>query len=202
MYQTSQSTVGAQGQGDDRALVLPVAGGLVLAVCDGAGGTGRGAAAAERVVRAVAEWAHAGASDACGCLRAVDGELAREGGGGETTAVIAVLRETGVTGASVGDSEAWIVSPRGHEALTRHQSRKPLLGSGRATPVLFVAAPLLNATLLVGSDGLFKYGNAARLRELALAVELDAAPLIASVRLRSGALQDDTTVLLCRGQSG
>jgi serine/threonine protein phosphatase PrpC len=113
--------------------------------------------------------------------------------------VVAILDENGVTGASVGDSEAWLVEPATHVALTEHQARKPLIGTGQAIPTSF-ASGRLAATLLVGTDGLFKYSSAARIRHIATQVDLDSVPdaLIASALLRSGALQDDATVIACR----
>jgi serine/threonine protein phosphatase PrpC len=125
--------------------------------------------------------------------------LAQSGLGGETTGVVAVIDEDGIIGASVGDSAAWIVDATRHVDLTRRQIRKPLIGSGAALPVPFGHGPL-NGTLLVASDGLFKYGNAARIQEIASANEPDAAleRLIESVRLRSGQLQDDVAVAICR----
>jgi PPM family protein phosphatase len=62
--------------------------------------------------------------------------LLRRNQGGETTAVIAVVDESGVNGASVGDSGAWQVEPAMHIDLACQQIRKPLIGSGEAVPSL------------------------------------------------------------------
>jgi serine/threonine protein phosphatase PrpC len=200
-FRTAQLSVGQSGQGEDRATVLLYADRVVIAVADGAGGSGRGAHAAEAVLKLMIERCDAGAGnlDVVDALRDCDLVLAREAAGGETTAVAAIIDERGVVGASVGDSAAWIVEPTSHTDLTQHQVRKPLVGSGQAVPVPFGSGPL-KGTLLLGTDGLFKYGNAAQVRQIAMAPDIETIPerLIGSVRLRSGALQDDTTVVLCR----
>jgi len=199
MFRVAQRIVGASGPGQDRAVVLAIDGGLVLAVADGAGNSGRGAHAAEAALRLLTERVAAGERDAAALLRVCDRALADEGSGGETTMVVVIVEDQGVTGASAGDSEAWLIEATGHHVLTQDQNRKPLLGSGRAEPVAFAAGPL-TATLLLGSDGFFKYTDGSLARQLAIHEDLDAIPdrMIDSVRLRSGTLQDDTTVLVCR----
>jgi serine/threonine protein phosphatase PrpC len=198
-FKVVQRSAGQSGAGDDLCAVVACGDRLVIAVADGAGGTGRGRAAATLLIDCVNERSRAGPFDVLDLLRDCDLALARDGHGAETTAVVAVVSEHGIVGASVGDSGAWIVGPAGHIDLTRQQVRKPLIGSGEAVPVPFGHGPL-TATLLVATDGLFNYADAARLRELASADDLDAIPerLIDSVRLRSGRLQDDVAVLLCR----
>jgi serine/threonine protein phosphatase PrpC len=110
-------------------------------------------------------------------------------------------------GASAGDSEAGRIGVDGTlaEDLTRRQ-RRLRLGTGAAEPVWFEAAhPLApGQTLLVASDGLFKYADATRIiqtvADAATAEPLEpvARRLINLVRLRSGALPDDVAVVLCR----
>ena len=58
----------------------------------------------------------------------------------------------------------------------------------------------LRGTLLVGSDGLFKYADADAICGAVRDAPLGAAPerLVGLVRLRSGALWDDVSILLCR----
>jgi len=198
-FQTACRTVGQSGEGDDRCLVLAYADRVVIAVADGAGGTGRGAEAAAFLVELVNERSRDGRFDVVELLRTCDMQLAQAGSSGETTAVVAIVDENGIVGASVGDSGAWIVDATTHVDLTCGQVRKPLIGSGAAVPVAFDHSAL-NGTLLVASDGLFKYGNAARIREIASESELDvvAERLIDNVRLRSGRLQDDVAVAVCR----
>lgn len=137
--------------------------------------------------------------DAALLLHDCDRDLSSRGRGGQSTAVVAIVDAHGIKGASVGDSEAWLVSSATQVALTSRQIRKPLIGSGEATPVSF-NSEWHNEVLLLASDGLIKYGSASRIREIINSTEIEEAPLrlIDSVRLRSGALQDDATVVLCR----
>ena len=105
-----------------------------------------------------------------------------------------------ICGASVGDSEAWLITPNDCHSLTAHQRRKPMLGSGAAMPVSF-RVPWTGGTLLLGSDGLFKYAPAGKIREIAPGGTPEAAceALIDVVRLPNGRLQDDVAVVVCRG---
>jgi len=185
--------------GDDRAVAIEVAGGYVVALADGAGGTGNGALAAELLIAFVTRRAASARSiDWFDALCAFDDELAMQGRGGETTAVVAFVDAERVRGASVGDSSAWLIDSAGAVAdLTASQRRKPLLGSGEALPVEF-AAELGSRRLLVGSDGLFKYAPAERIAALVMAGPVDAAAraVAATVRLPSGALADDVAVVV------
>ena len=189
---------GQRGQGQDRAEAWPVGDGLIVVLADGAGGTVHGARAAEAVISvARAE----PAPDAWGtALEALDQDAARLDGG-QSTAVLLRVDAAGVRGQSVGDSGAWVVDPRGPSVreLTAAQRRKPLLGDG-AELVGFSAGPLGEATLLVASDGLLAYAPQAELARLAVGPDLRAAAhrLVDRVRLRSGALPDDVTVVLVR----
>ena len=76
---------------------------------------------------------------------------------GETTAIVIVLSAKGITGTSVGDSEAWLVGPSGIDDLTASQHRRRL-GSGAAVPAAFFRSPL-DTVLVAGTDGLFKYAS-------------------------------------------
>jgi serine/threonine protein phosphatase PrpC len=196
MFRTAQRCIGASGGGEDRSEIHDRGDRIVIVVADGAGGTGGGARAAETVLRRVRE--QPDDFDPMDVLRACDALLALTGG--QTTAVIAIVDDLGVHGASVGDSGAWIVRGDSHEDLTRDQSRKPILGSG-ARPVAFSSGPL-DGTLLVATDGVLKYAPAPTLRRLAAGGDLDAAAaaMIDAARLGSGALQDDATVVICRRQ--
>ena len=188
-----------RGAGQDRAAVVPCRGGLVVVVADGAGGAAGGAEAADLVLECVRE-APPLTSTACGELLAVlDGDIRRHPRAGETTAVVAHVDHSLISGASVGDSVAWAIGHRDARDLTAQQHRKPLLGHGNATPVPF-DAPLDACTLLVATDGLHAYAPAAAIVEAARSVALDdaARKLIALSRLRSGDLPDDVAVVLVR----
>lgn len=83
--------------------------------------------------------------------------------------------------------------------LTEGQNRKPLIGSRRCAAVAFGPAPM-NGTLVIGSDGLFKYCKRERLLSLARSAELQSIPefLMQATELPSGAIQDDFAVVVCR----
>ncbi len=195
----------AGSRDEDRVGVFDVAGALVLVLADGAGGRGGGRDAAEAVVSGVQarSWELGARGDASGCvaaLSALDQDLRAAGHGGETTAVLAVVRAGQVLGASVGDSGAWLLDGDGIFDLTRDQVRKPMLGLGRASPVAFGPKPLApGARLLLASDGLLKYSPRERIAAVALGQPLSQAAwsLIECVRLPSGGLHDDTAVILC-----
>ena len=193
-YRVAHVVTSARAAGDDRLAVVALESGLVIALADGAGGGG--AAAADEVIAAV-ERAARGPFDPVALLRELDARLRRSGG--QTTAVVLLVSEAGISGASVGDSEAWVVDADSDVALTGHQQRKPLVGSGSATPVP-LGAPPLAGTLLVASDGLFKYAPRARLLELVRSSGVETLPgaLVQLVRLPSGGLQDDVAVVVCR----
>ena len=181
--------------GQDRAAVVHVPGGLVIALADGAGGTGNGAKAAEAVIAAVQG---SPSLDPTTLLLELD-DPARLGHG-ETTAVIAAVHGGAVSGASLGDSAAWIIAGDAILDLTGSQQRKPLLGSGSA-PVEFGNAFPAGSTLLVASDGLFRYAAPHDITRIASGEHLEVAvrALVDLVRLPSGTLQDDISIVLCRG---
>ena len=100
-------------------------------------------------------------------------------------------------GASVGDSGAWMLTGKAIIDLTENQHRKPLLGSDEAMPMGF--GPIeLSGRLLIATDGLFKYATESDIAQRAMGVSVNDAVerLIAGVRLRSGALQDDVGIIL------
>jgi hypothetical protein len=105
-----------------------------------------------------------------GFLAGLDREIARADLG-QTTAVVLAITGRRVVGASVGDSEAWLVDPEGEFlALTAAQSRKPLLVSGAAMPIPF-RRKNEGGVLVVATDGLFKYTDPGRIGEAANAGE-------------------------------
>lgn len=181
--------------GQDRASVFVRPGGLVIALADGAGGTSNGAVAAQAFVDAVG--ATSSETDWSGIIEALDGDISRLGHG-QTTAVVLSLDSRGITGCSVGDSGAWLVLDEVID-LTDGQVRKPLVGGG-CSPFVFHAGPLGNATLIVASDGLLRYGKQQDIARISRGPDLATAArtLVELVRLPSGALQDDVAVVLCR----
>jgi serine/threonine protein phosphatase PrpC len=197
-------TEGYKVELEDRLQIVRLKDRLVLAVADGAGGRPGGARAAEMVMefvrQAAAETHSADVADFWyDVLMECDGALLKDAKAGETTAVVAAISEHGVVGASVGDSGAWIVTAEDVEDLTMRQERKPFLGTGAAYPITF-ASHWESGTLLIASDGLFKYADADMICQAAREADIETAAdrLLNLVRLRSGKLQDDVAILLCR----
>lgn len=195
-HATATAGAGPGGTSQDRARVYRTSGGVLVALADGAGGTARGARAAQAIVDAAAS--PDALRDPCALLATVDRDVARLGRG-ESTAVLVAIRGGVIGGASAGDSGAWLVDADDTVELTAGQARKPFVGAG-CTPTAIPPTPLGARTLLVASDGLLRYARhadiarAARIADLSLAVHV----LVELVRMPSGALHDDVTVVLCR----
>ena len=191
---------------EDRAAVIPLTArdGAVIVVADGVGGRPGGGRASQLAMDRIIQLA-AGVSTPLdpGAWRAllfdVDQVLNADAEAGETTAVIVAATQDGIAGASVGDSEAWLVTPGGHAALTSRQQRKPYLGVGGALPVGFGPVSL-EGTLLVATDGLFKCADAERITAAVPGADIGAAAeAVAEVaRNREGSFYDDLAVVLCR----
>ena len=171
--------------------------GVLIALADGAGGTVGGAGAAQAVVDHVAD-AMASGSRWSVVLEQIDQDRARLRGG-QATAVVIEVTPTGVDGASVGDSGAWIIRGTEIEDLTAQQVRKPLIGAG-GVPSTIRAGALGAGTLLVASDGLLSYAKPADIARVAGGTDVQAAAraLVELVRLPSGQLPDDVSIVLCR----
>jgi serine/threonine protein phosphatase PrpC len=193
--------VQASGEGQDRVEVLRLEDATVLVVADGSGGMSGGAQAAEDALQEVSGAARQRKSiervSWLAVLERADDALSR--GPGQCAIVTTAILGGRIFGASVGDCEAWLISEDSVEELTASQVHKPLLGTGEAVPVAFEAA-LGDATLLLATDGLFKYAHRDRVTALARGPDLEEAvyALTNLPRLRSGALPDDVAVILCR----
>jgi len=180
--------------GQDRATVMHIADGIIIALADGAGGTANGAQAAEAVIKAVEATRSV---EPAAILYELD--VADRVAHGETTAVIASIHGDTISGASVGDSGAWLIDAAAVVDLTRSQRRKPLVGAGCA-PVGFSNEFVSASTLLIASDGLLRYAKPTDIARVARQTSLGEAArsLIDLVRLPSGKLQDDISIVLCR----
>jgi len=191
----------ASHEGQDRVEVMRLGDATVMVVADGSGGMSGGAQAAEHALREIMKVARrktlSEQASWTSMLADADSEVARRTG--QCAVVAAALVADRIVGASVGDCGAWLVGVNGIDDLTATQVRKPLLGSGEALPVAFEAI-LRDATLLLASDGLLKYGRRDRIAVLARGADLQVAvrQLAELPRLRSGALPDDVGVILCR----
>ena len=128
----------------------------------------------------------------------MDAAVANDPIAGETTCALAIVTPEEIFGASVGDSSIWLIPETGaHAELTRAQQRKPFIGFGSVWPVPY-RHPMQRGSLLLATDGLFKYTSAARIiatcRECP--PEVAAQRLIELVRYPSGALPDDVTIIV------
>jgi PPM family protein phosphatase len=196
-FETVSIVQAAQGNSEDRVTVVEQDESLLIVVADGAGGMGGGDVAAETVIREVTASAAQlrDAESCCELLRQIDFRV----GAGQSTAVIACVAREGVFGASVGDSQAWLIREGEVLNLTHAQVRKPLLGSGECLPVGF-SRGRLDSLLLVCTDGLANYVKQPDLVRLAALAEFSELPrkLVEMVRLPSGELWDDVGLVLCR----
>jgi serine/threonine protein phosphatase PrpC len=187
-----------RGEGQDRAAVFARDdGSITIVLADGAGGTSHGAEAAQAVIDSVDSLAGSDA-DWSVVLQTLDAGLR----GGQTTAIVLTVGDS-IRGASVGDSEAWLVDARQRiKALTADQSRKPLLGSqAHVTPT--IEERLGDATLVVASDGLFRMAKAIDITRIVVGDDLQRAAeqLVELVRTASGKLLDDVSIVLVRRQA-
>jgi PPM family protein phosphatase len=199
MFETASITESYQDRCEDRVAVFSEPARTVIVVADGAGGSGVGAQAAAIVVEEVrralpsldspTQW--------CNLLRQVDHGI----GSGESTAVVVDLRRDSVLGASVGDSQAWVVEGAQIKILTSGQRRKPLLGSGEAEPVGFESEKL-GGLLIAATDGFCNYVKREEMVKVIPYEDLVVLPkrLVDMVRLHSGALNDDVGIVVCRAK--
>jgi PPM family protein phosphatase len=195
-----------RAESEDRALVLQVTPqALVLALADGVGGQPGGGEAAQLAIETVelegAALIRREARYWRGLVQALDDALAAHPDAGQTTLIALCLTAQKILGASVGDSEAWWITAAGHFALTEAQKRKPTLGTGAAEPVAFTLPLTEPGTLLLASDGLFKYADPLALTEAvrtAATVEDAATALVALASAPAGRFYDDLALVLVR----
>ena len=191
----------AQEKGQDRASALQVGDADVLLLADGAGGISGGAEAAEKTIQLMKDhFLCKGVPEEYISLeeelRQIDISLFEDSAAGECTVIIAVIQSNHIIGASVGDSLCWTFNQMFDYELTRLQHKKPLLGSGNAIPIGF--GPFeIDCFLVMASDGLFGYTTIENIKAT-LKDPLEQIPtcLINLVRLRSGALNDDVSIIV------
>lgn len=182
---------------EDRIAVLDTNDRTVIVIADGAGGTGAGDVAAETVVQEVTnafKEIHS-ADEWSTLLKQIDFRISD----GESTAVVIDIRPYGLAGSSVGDSRCWMISRGTITDFTKHQSRKPLLGSGNATPTSFTHATF-DGILLAGTDGFFDYVKRDSIPPFIAQSDFYTIPrlCVEMVRLPSGDLWDDIAIIAAR----
>jgi serine/threonine protein phosphatase PrpC len=203
--ETFKLSVPASGKGEDCVDILRLDCGVAMVVADGVGGRPGGAEAAALLVENVVDYfigADYVLSDRAlaNLLSEIDQALSTDEIAGETTAIVAVVTDEEIVGAYAGDSDAYLILP-GVEYKLTHGRRKPYLGYGSAWPEPFTAE-LRDGTLLLASDGLWKYADLDRICAIVRSPDLPlseiAELLIEATRLPNGTLWDDISVALCR----
>ncbi|WP_374601986.1 hypothetical protein [Niveibacterium sp.] len=179
--------------------------GTLVLLADGAGGGGYGKETAEALGVACQERLTQGVPenfDWADWLEDIDRQLASGGPGGQAAVVLLWLSNGVVSGASVGNSQAWLVRVADVFPLTALQAFRPLLGSGTAS-VTALGPCLLEGRLVVASDGLWHRISASRIEVCARqshAAEL-ADALITAARLPNGELVDDVSLIVIAPRS-
>jgi PPM family protein phosphatase len=188
---------------EDRSAIVSLDAGLVLIVADGVGGQPGGGPAAEYTVQRVRDAVPAlDIADPIawhGLVKAIGDELWEISETGQTTLVVIAVTPKKLVGISVGDSEGWLIQRGGYFDMTGGQRRKPYLGS-MADPVPFSLPRPRNGTILIATDGLFKYAPVEPIIDTALLPDIEeAATRLADLaRLPTGKLPDDIAIVLCR----
>jgi PPM family protein phosphatase len=197
LFETATITEAYQRRCEDRVAVFEDTDRVVLVVADGAGGMSQGDQAAEAVIREVkTAYPRTSSREAWASLLAqIDGRI----GAGESTAVVVDVSLSGICGASVGDSQAWLIKDGEIAIFTAQQNRKPLLGSGRSSPVGF-SASALDGILLVATDGFCNYVKRPDVIKTVSQSKFAELPrkLLEMVRPKSGPLWDDVGIAVCR----
>jgi serine/threonine protein phosphatase PrpC len=200
-FWSATATPGDAALNQDRARVLSHGDSWIVLMADGAGGTTGGARAAELIVDGASSALSAQALDIRDprgwrdLLGDLDQVVASDSVAGESTAVCLAIGDYGVVGASCGDSRAIMIRDDGAIDLTRHQTRRPRLGSGLAEVRSFVAPTLRD--ILVATDGLFDNASMAEILESIASGKADPAyAAIEVVRRRYRTLPDDITVVV------
>jgi PPM family protein phosphatase len=195
---------------EDRSLVLEVApNALLLGVADGVGGRPGGGEAAQLAIETLEAEESALSQNSArvwrGFFVALNDALTVHPEAGQTTLVALLLTHKKIMGASIGDSEAWWITSDGHFAITEAQTRKPYLGSGAAEPIVFELKITTPGTLLLASDGLFKYADQAAILEgirTAETVDIAADALVKLASGVSGRFYDDLSLIVVRVEVG
>ena len=192
--------------GQDRAAVQQFDDRMVLVVADGAGGMGGGAQAAQYACDRAMQLAQLATAEACiwvDRLRAIDTELSVAEHGGQCTLVVAEVWNGQVVGASVGDSEAWLIGHGDTLVLTEQQERKPLLGSGSARTRGFGPFWMRGWRLLIASDGLFRFAARDKIAQRVRSTVFPQLPSLLTdlARLPNGELQDDVAIVVCEANA-
>lgn len=197
LLETNSITVPYRNRCEDFVQIIEQNQQTIIIVADGAGGSGAGYEAAQSVIRECSneKTIPHDSNLLCQLIAQIDNRIAN----GESTCVIASLQDGEIRGASVGDSQAWLIEEGQILNLTSGQIRKPLLGTGRCEPFGFYASNW-NGMLILATDGFCNYINRPQLLKDILWLDFQTLPrkLVEMVRLPSGELWDDVGIVVCR----
>ncbi len=208
MISFSSISVAGSGLSDDRVAVIEIGNAVAFCLADGAGGSGAGAEAAESALEMFRELVTQSSEAELrstflwhDLVAEIDQAICDDGVGGETTVIVGMVytssEGTRIVGASVGDSAVWLIQGLNATDLTDGQARKPMAGSGSAVATNFERS-FPSGQILIASDGLPKYAAHIKIVEVVsgFPTEIACDELIRAVRLPSGDLWDDTSVIL------
>ena len=213
IHSLTHSEAGEGHANEDVALVRPHpddAGVLLCALADGQGGQAGGAAAArvavEESLRAASSFPAKELREAApwyAVVGAADEAVCEDDAAGYCTLVSLVVSAREVWGASCGDSGALLLSGGREFLLTEGQRKNPPVGSSAVRPVGFSARLHPGWTLLVASDGVWKYVGWEQI--VRMAAQNQGQELVAALRraawdANGGRLPDDFSVALLYGE--
>lgn len=168
-----------------------------FALADGVGGQAGGREAAELVCGGLSRLMGSTMPDPFALqelLMDLDGDLFADPAAGLTTAIVGAIGSGVLVGASVGDSELWLLQSDHHEVVTRHQYRRPMLGSGVSMPIVFESQISAGMAVLIGTDGLFASATPAAILQATRHAELD----VVLVELQALQAHDDMAIIVVR----
>ena len=167
LHQVVYSEAGDGHSNEDLVIVRPHpgdAGVLLCSLADGQGGQVGGAAAARVAVDGSLRAASSLPTDELrqeapwyAVVGAADEAVCEDDAAGFCSLVSLGISEREIWGASCGDSGALLLSGGRDSLLTEDQYKNPPVGSSAARPVAFSARLEPGWTLLVVSDGVWKY---------------------------------------------
>jgi PPM family protein phosphatase len=139
-------------------------------------------------------------------LAHVDHVVADDPHSGFTTLITFCIARGQLAGASCGDSALVVAEPQQEPlVLTARQSKDPPVGSGGAVFVPFSMKLHAPWTVLAVTDGVWKYAGWDAV--LQAATSASGEEVVSTLRKRaappqSGAMQDDFTIIILRGEAG
>ncbi len=178
----------------------------LIALTDGAGGQAGGALAARIAIQTALEYLETArnpfnSDELRTAISLADEAVEAHADAGFSTLIILACDEKRVAGASVGDSMALHIGPRGEMELSDKQRRRPPLGSGGCLGTPFEYDVRDDEQTLLISDGVFGYVALETLAQTCREssdLEVMARLLELQKRSANGDLFDDWSAILTR----